>query len=531
VRRGGGCRWRGDGAARHPAIQQVAFGVASVNPNIVLRIGIHLGDIVFEGDDIYGNGVNIAARLEPLSQPGGICISSIVNESVNGRIETVFIDGGDVHVKNIDRPLKVFHWHPEVLQRTGIPGTTVENTAYEYNAADTSIAVLPFENMSGDAEQEYFSDGISEDIITDLSKISDLSVTARNSSFAYKGKSVDLRQIGQDLGVNSILEGSVRRAGNRVRITAQLIDAKTGNHIWAERYDRNLTDIFAVQDEVTFEIVNALKVKLTPEQREHIVGTGTTNVEAHDHYLRARSLLFTPDIDAALFKLGVESLERAIEIDDNYAQPHSLLAIFRVVNFLNQFVKDGTEMDLILAGASANRGVELNPNEFTGRHAVAIVARWNGNLQLAMAEVETALKLSPDQARAYFTRGEILVALGQHKEGIVDLEHAIRLDPAYNHQYLHYLGLAHLLLGHYETAAVMFRERLLFAKNSDIARAMLSATLGHLGELEEARQIWDDLMTLNPDFSMKLRLEKLAFADPLDVRRIQVGLENAGLKG
>jgi adenylate cyclase len=211
-------------------------------PTIVLRIGINLGDVIMEGEDIYGDGVNIAARLEPLAEPGGVCISSIVNESIGNRIDVRFQDSGEITVKNIDRPIRIWRWQP-TSAATNFQQSTAANLAAK--AATASIAVLPFTNMSGDAEQEYFSDGISEDIITDLSKIAGLTVIARNSSFTYKGRSVDVRGVGRELGVRSVLEGSIRRAGQRVRITAQLIDAESGGHLWGDRYDRDLTDIFS----------------------------------------------------------------------------------------------------------------------------------------------------------------------------------------------------------------------------------------------------------------------------------------------
>ena len=238
-----------------------------LQPRIVLRIGINLGDVIIEGDDIYGDGVNIAARLEPVAEPGGICISSIVNESIGNRIDARFEDGGHINVKNIDRPIRIWRWHPDCgagdrHQRPATQLPMLNRTA--------AIAILPFTNMSGDPEQEYFSDGISEDIITDLSKIAGLMVIARNSSFTYKGRSVDVRTIGRELGVQSVLEGSIRRAGNRVRITAQLIDATSGGHLWADRYDRDLTDIFEVQDDVTRRIVDALKVTLSPGKRSDL---------------------------------------------------------------------------------------------------------------------------------------------------------------------------------------------------------------------------------------------------------------------
>src|SRR6201981_2909755 len=239
---------------------------------IVLRIGINLGDVIIEGDDIYGDGVNIAARLEPLAEPGGICVSSIVNESVGNRIDVRFQDAGDITVKNINRPIRIWKWHP------GAPPDVTKSKIDKPlpKAATASIAVLPFTNMSGDPEQEYFSDGISDDIITDLLKIAGLTVIARNSSFTYKGRSVDIRTVGRELGVQSVLEGSIRRAGKRVRIAAQLIDTTSAGHLWADRYDRDLTDIFEVQDDVTRRIVDALKVTLSPGEKERLADTKTT---------------------------------------------------------------------------------------------------------------------------------------------------------------------------------------------------------------------------------------------------------------
>src|ERR1700740_1658125 len=271
-------------------------------PQIVLRIGINLGDVIIEGDDIYGDGLNIAAGPEPLAEPGGICVSSIVNESVGNRIDVRFQDSGEISVKNIDRPIRIWKWHP---------GATTPNTARsaaakpEASVAAASIAVLPFTNMSGDPEQEYFSDGVSEDIITDLSKIAGLMVIARNSSFTYKGRSVDVRTIGRDLGVRSVLEGSIRRAGNRVRITAQLIDAVTGAHLWADRYDRDLTDIFEVQDDVTRRIVDALKVTLSSGEKERLADTKTSNLAAYDRLLRGRELMLGKEKNRETFEQAI----------------------------------------------------------------------------------------------------------------------------------------------------------------------------------------------------------------------------------
>jgi adenylate cyclase len=326
-------------------------------PIIVLRIGINLGDVIIEGDDIYGEGVNIAARLEPLAEPGGICVSSIVNEGVGNRIDVRFQDGGEISVKNIDRPIRVWKWHPSAT----IPTAARSNTASPRPNSDTaSIAVLAFTNMSGDPEQEYFSDGISEDIITDLSKITGLMVIARNSSFTYKGRSVDVRTVGADLGVRSVLEGSIRRAGNRVRITAQLTDAATGAHLWAERYDRDLTDIFEVQDEVVQKIVGALAVTLTKGEQQRLRRHGTSNVEAYESWLRARALLTRGGRDSVIEARAM--YRRAIELDTSFAAPHAGLALAAIADHASGWALDSAQA-LPEAERWARRALELNDQE------------------------------------------------------------------------------------------------------------------------------------------------------------------------
>ena len=260
-------------------------------PKIVLRIGINLGDVIIEGDDIYGDGVNIAARLEPLAEPGGICVSSIVNESIGNRIDIRFQDAGDITVKNINRPIPNLGNGISARRRTS-PNPRLTNLCPKSRRRRSPFCRST--NMSGDPEQEYFSDGISDDIITDLSKIAGLTVIARNSSFTYKGRSVDIRTVGRELGVQSVLGGSIRRAGKRVRIAAQLIDTTNGGHLWADRYDRDLTDIFEVQDDVTHRIVDALKITLSPAEKERLADTETSktsNVVAYDCVLRGREFM------------------------------------------------------------------------------------------------------------------------------------------------------------------------------------------------------------------------------------------------
>jgi adenylate cyclase len=330
----------------------------SLPPKIVLRIGINLGDVIIEGDDIYGDGVNIAARLEPVAEPGGICISSIVNESIGNRIDVRFQDGGEINVKNIDRPIRIWRWHPEVAHATAAHGRQLNTADAESQAA---IAILPFTNMSGDPEQEYFSDGISEDIITDLSKIAGLMVIARNSSFTYKGRSVDIRTIGRELGVQSVLEGSIRRAGNRVRITAQLINASSGGHLWAERYDRDLTDIFEVQDDVTHRIVDALKVTLSPGEKERLADTKASNLAAYDCLLRGREFLLGNERNRKTFEQAITYLKKALQHDPNYSQAYACLGFAHIFDYQNRWTDD-PDGSLPLAKQYARQALGKDPN-------------------------------------------------------------------------------------------------------------------------------------------------------------------------
>src|ERR1700722_11939253 len=368
---------------------------AQRQPKIVLRIGINLGEVIIEGDDIYGDGVNIAARLEPLAEPGGICVSSIVNESVGNRIDVSFRDGGEISVKNIDRPIRVWKWHPRAAPDLAKPKPKEENAA---PAALASIAILPFTNMSGDPEQEYFSDGISEDIITDLSKIAGLTVIARNSSFTYKGRSVDIRTVGRELGVRSVLEGSIRRAGNRVRITAQLIDAATGAHLWADRYDRDLTDIFEVQDEVVERIVGALAVTLTQGEQQRLRRHGTSNVEAYEYWLRARALLTRGTRDSIVH--GRAMYRRAIESDLNFAAPHAGWAL-------------DSAQALIEAERWARRALELNAQEPVSHMALGNVLLWRREHEGALAEFDRTIALDPNFAQGHAARGLALMYAGE----------------------------------------------------------------------------------------------------------------------
>ena len=502
---------------------------------IEFRIGIHIGDVVEESDgDLMGDGVNIAARLEGVAAPGAICLSEDAYRQVRARLDLSVSDLGDTQLKNIAEPMRVYSLQVGVSAKAGTdraagrarPACRQPRGPSEL-PDKPSIAVLPFTNMSGDPEQEYFSDGITEDIITDLSKIAGLMVVARNSSFAYKNKSPDVRIVGRELGVASVLEGSIRRAGNRVRITAQLIDAATGGHLWAERYDRDLTDIFELQDEVTRQIVEALKVKLRPAEKALLGESRTSNIEAHDCFLRGRELLLGSNKNREIFDRIVTILRRAIELDPDFAQPYAGLGMAHCLDFQNHWTDTPDALDL--AAHFATQAIEKGPNEPYAHYAAAVVETWKRNLVKAKAETERALALNPNYALAYGTRGLVEVYLGHPLAAIPFIERAIRLDPVFTQQYMHFLGSAYLGADQYETAAAAFRERIRLAPKTDLSRAFLASALGHLGEIDEARRIWHELMEINPRYSLAEHLGRLPFQNQADVDRISKGLTMAGL--
>ena len=356
-----------------------------VERRIEFRIGINLGDVIVDGDDIFGDGVNVAARIESAAKPGGVSVSGNVRENVGNKLDLIFEDSGEQELKNIAFPVRVFN----VVLGSGATKTRVGAEPVVAEADKPSIAVLPFTNMSDDRGQEFFSDGITEDIITDLSKVSGLFVIGRNTSFTYKGKSVQLQQVAAELGVKFILEGSVRKAGDRVRVTGQLIDGATGGHLWADRYDRDLIDIFAIQDEITQSIVAQLKIKLLPEERKAIAQAPTANVEAYTHYLKGRQ--FFQNSTKRYLGLARQMFGKAVEVDPSFARAYAGIA----------------NCDSRLAG-------------------------WFGEpipVEEIMATADKALALDPQLAEAYTARGNALSVMGERAESKVAFERALELDP------------------------------------------------------------------------------------------------------
>ena len=487
------------------------------------RIGINVGDIIVDGDDIFGDGVNVAARLESISQPGGICVSDVVHQQMTGRVEALFADLGEQSLKNIARPVRVYRLDlgPKPASASEAPRPT------SATPDKPSIAVLAFTNMSGDPEQEYFSDGISEDIITDLSKVSELQVIARNSSFTYKGKPVDVKQVGRELGVRYVLEGSVRKAGNRVRVTGQLIDAASGVHIWADRFDRDLTDIFAVQDELTQEIISALKIKLSAPEKARISGGGTKNVDAHDFFLRGRELVIGNKRDREMFAEANVYLRRAIDLDPNYAGPYAALGWAYIMDYQNRW-SDSPETSLDQAERLIDAAIAKDDNDPFVHYVAALLGLWKKDYERWAHEADRALSLNPNYGHAHLARGLVHVYSGEPVKGIAYIEHAMRLDPA-QQQYRHFLGTAYLVAGNYETAAAILKERVAITPTTDLSRALLASALGHLGRAEEARQIWRELKEINPRYSYADHFGRLPFRNPADADKFTDGLRKAGL--
>ena len=389
---------------------------------IEFRIGVNLGDVIVEGKDIFGDGVNVAARLESIAKPGGITISGSVRDHVGNRLDLTFEDLGEQTLKNIERPVRVYS---VALSDSSVrdPEDVAPALQEQLDKERPSIAVLPFNNMSGDPEQEYFSDGITEDIITDLSNVSGLFVVARNTAFTYKGKPVKVQQLGQELGVAFILEGSVRKAGARVRVTGQLISSKDGGHVWAKRYDRELTDIFAIQDEITHAIVEQLKVKLLPQEKESIGQTPTDNIEAYTYYLRGRQFLHRHS--KTYYQLARRMFAKAVELDPLYARAYAGIADCDSFLFLHYHVD--VALDSILATSAKALALEDGLAEAHASRGLALSL--GQRYDEAMAEFERAIALDPNSFEAHYFCARACFAQGKFERAAALFERAAEIKP------------------------------------------------------------------------------------------------------
>jgi adenylate cyclase len=493
----------------------------SGDKRIWFRIGINVGDIIVDGDDIYGDGVNIAARLEGLAEPGGIFISRTAADQVRDKVPIRIEDRGDFAVKNIARPIQVFCVVVEGLQVMAAASPQAAPAPKKL-----SIAVLPFANMSGDVEQEYFADGISEDIITALSKLSQLFVIARNSSFTFKGKNVNVQEVGKNLGVRYVLEGSVRKSGNRVRITAQLIDATTGGHLWAERFDRDLTDIFAVQDDVTQQIVGALALNLTEGDKQRLATEQTDNVEAYDCFLRGRELWHRLTKETTIEARDL--LQRAIDLDPKFASAYAFMALAHELDYLNRW-SPSPPRSREQAEEAATRAVALDDRDPWAHWALSFVNLYMRRHDEAISEAERAIVLNPNFAEAHVSLGEALHYSGRSEEALAYFDRAMALNPHFPDVLFHFQALALFQLGKYEKAVGLLKRRLTRNPRTDVSRALLAASYGHLGRLDEARAEWREALRVNPDYSLEYRRKVLPYKNPADFERVVDGLRKAGL--
>ncbi len=455
------------------------------------RIGINSGEVIVEGDDIYGEGVNVAAQIQALASVGGVAVSRAVHDQVKGKAPLAFHDMGEHSVKNIEAPVHVFSVNPAQ------PGEALMQKPEQGH--QLSICVLPFANMSGDVEQEYFSDGISEDIITDLSKVSALKVTSRNTAFTFKGKHVDLAQVARQLKVTHILEGSVRKAGGRVRITAQLIDGAADGHVWAERYDRDLNDIFALQDEISEAIVAALKLKLLPEEKKAIEHRGTESAEAYNLYLMARQYSVIASLgDARMAESIMRLCRKAIEIDPNYAHAWALIAVTQV----NLRFYMGLQSDDGLA--AAERAIALDENLAEAHAAKAVVLTFSTRHDAALVEIEKALRLDSESYEVNKAAARLYYTMRNHEAAIRHFEKAASsMDTDYwasgmlNHCYSH---AGDPDAAHRAAQRTLLRTEKIIAQDPNNGSAMGFAidALAKLGQAERAKNLMDRALLLDP---------------------------------
>lgn len=503
------------------AIQRGMQALATDTPEdrrIALRIGVNLGDVIIEGDDIYGDGVNIAARLQEIAEPGGVYVSGTVLEHIGTRTDTAFEDRGEQRVKNIDKPLRVHR----VRFEGGKTASTASSAPVRQAERSASIAVLPFANMSGDPSQDYFADGITEDIITELSRFRPLFVIARNSTFAFKGTATDVREIGRKLGVRYVVEGSMRRAGNRIRITAQLIDAAGGNHLWAERYDRELADIFDVQDELTRQIVANVAPRLQIADHLSAKRQRPEDMRAYDYYLQAKPLLDAP-VDLDDLVRGREYCNRALEVDPSYARAHAYLAASYIVGVTMMEVDDPAEWEA-RALASAERAVALDDLDGFCQHVMGEAAFLNRQPERALRHVRRAIAINPHDADILTLGSYVEISAGDPALGLRQIDLAMERNPTTPPWYHWLKGLDLALLGRFDEALAEYDQ---FGPANPSILKLRVVALVQLGRLDEARANVRALLAIMPNLTAS-KIAKLDGSMPDANIRVE-SLRRAGL--
>lgn len=498
-----------------------------VEKRIEFRIGINIGDIIIDGDDIFGDGVNVAARLQALADPGGIMVSGIVHDQVRDKLSFGFEDLGEQAVKNIARPVgvhrvQISELHAPTAVKLGTPANMPISSR-------PSIAVLPFANMSGDPEQEYFADGIVEEIITALSHMRWLSVIARNSSFTYKGKSVDVKQVGRDLGVRYVLEGSVRKGGNRLRIAGQLIDTATGAHLWADRFDGATEDIFDFQDQITAKVLSAIAPKLEQAEIERAKRKPTENLDAYDYFLRGMAGIHQWTKES--YDEALRLFYRSIELDPGFASAYGMASWCFVWRKVNGWMKDRVN-EVAEAERLARRAVELGPDDAIalsgGGYALVFVAH---DLDNGPAFIERALALNPNLSWALYSGGWTKAFLGEPDAAIKHLSDAMRLSPLDPLGFRAQSGIAfaNFLAGRYDEAISWAEKALRERPNNLAAIRELAAASALAGRLPEAQRAMAQLRQIDPTKRVSTVKDWVPLRRPNDLNRLQEGLRKAGL--
>jgi adenylate cyclase len=472
--------------------------------HIILRIGVNLGDVIVEGSDLYGDGVNLAARLQELAEPGGICVSAKVREEVGRKVDIGFEDFGTQQLKN------GLFLSAATSQPPALPDKP-------------SIAVLPFENMSGDSEQEFFADGIVDEITTELSRFPDLFVIARNSAFIYKGRAVKVQQVGRELGVAHVVEGSVRKAGNRIRIAIQLIDAANGNHIWAERYDRKLVDIFDLQDEITRAIVGVLPGRVELAAAARLKRKRLSDMAAYDYVLAGKIHhdRMTRDDNIEALRL----LDKAIALEPGYATAWAWRAC-TLGQALDLGYPDDLEATYRQAVEAVRKALMLDENDVNCHRLLCEVSMEEGRLDQAQQHHDKAFELNPNDVRIVAQRGELLTWLGRHEEGAALVEKAMRLDPFASHKRAHLLGRA-LHAGRRYGAAVDAFKQIQSPRYPNLAD--MAACYAQMGEATVAEALAAEVLRLKPDFSADAYVAKLPYREADDRAHHREGLRKSGL--
>ena len=502
-------------------------------PAMRFRVGINIGDVIIDNENLYGEGVNIAARLESIANPGSICVSSKVYDEVKRKLDVTFIDGGAQHLKNIAEPVSVYHIDA-VLRGDGSKKTRAAGAGEAEGSTGSaqsgsqgfdrpSIAVLPFTNMSADPEQGFFADGITEDIITALSRFPTLVVIARNSTFVYKNKSVNVSDVGRELGVGYVVEGSVRKAGNRVRVTVQMVEAHTGEHIWAERYDRELHDIFDLQDELCQSIVATLPGRLESAQMQKLERKAPEDMAAYDYLLAAKihHHRFTAEDNSK----ALELLDKAIHIAPHFASAHAWKACTLGQAMARGYAKDRENMwrEALKAVEAAYK---LDENDVEANRILCEVAMYDRDWTKAKLHQGRALRLNPNDPRLVAQRGELLTWLGQAEEGVGMIEKAMRLDPYDANTRAHLLGRALFALRRYAEAIEAYKMKTA-ARAGHIAD--LAACHAQLGNAAEARARIEEALRLDPALTTASYAGDLLYVRDADRQHHVEALRKAGL--